>query len=199
MLDKVLNFSLTQRFLVVVATLLLVGVGLGSWQQLTLDAVPDITTNQVAINTETGGMSPEEVEKQVTFPIETAMGGIPGVDHVRSLSQYGLSQVTVTFRDDVDTYFARTLVNERLSTVKESLPDGIEAPQMGPVSTGLGDIYMYALESETRSPMELRTLQDWTLAPQLRTVPGVAEVNVADGSIKQYQVIVDPRALQAAA
>jgi cobalt-zinc-cadmium resistance protein CzcA len=197
MLDKVLNFSLTQRFLVVVATLLLVGVGLGSWQQLTLDAVPDITTNQVAINTETGGMSPEEVEKQVTFPIETAMGGIPGVDHVRSLSQYGLSQVTVTFRDDVDTYFARTLVNERLSTVKESLPDGIEAPQMGPVSTGLGDIYMYALESETRSPMELRTLQDWTLAPQLRTVPGVAEVNVADGSIKQYQVIVDPRALQA--
>jgi len=197
MLDKVLNFSLTQRFLVVVATLLLVGVGLGSWQQLTLDAVPDITTNQVAINTETGGMGPEEVEKLVTFPIETAMGGIPGVDHVRSLSQYGLSQVTVTFRDDVDTYFARTLVNERLSTVKESLPDGIEAPQMGPVSTGLGDIYMYALESETRSPMELRTLQDWTLAPQLRTVPGVAEVNVADGSIKQYQVIVDPRALQA--
>ena len=197
MLDEVLNFSLTQRFLVVVATLLLVGVGLSSWQQLTLDAVPDITTNQVAINTETGGMSPEEVEKLVTFPIETAMGGIPGVDHVRSLSQYGLSQVTVTFRDDVDTYFARTLVNERLSTVKESLPDGIEAPQMGPVSTGLGDIYMYALESETRSPMELRTLQDWTLAPQLRTVPGVAEVNVADGSVKQYQVIVDPRALQA--
>ncbi len=197
MLDKILHFSLTQRFLVVVATLLLVGVGLASWQQLTLDAVPDITTNQVAINTETGGMSPEEVEKLVTFPIETAMGGIPGVEHVRSLSQYGLSQVTVTFRDDVDTYFARTLVNERLSTVKESLPDGIEAPQMGPVSTGLGDIYMYTIESETRSPMELRTLQDWTLAPQLRTVPGVAEVNVADGSVKQYQVIVDPRALQA--
>lgn len=197
MLDKILHFSLTQWFLVVVATLLLVGVGLASWQQLTLDAVPDITTNQVAINTETGGMSPEEVEKLITFPIETAMAGIPGVDHVRSLSQYGLSQVTVTFRDDVDTYFARTLVNERLTTVKESLPDGIEAPQMGPVSTGLGDIYMYALESETRSPMELRTLQDWTLAPQLRTVPGVAEVNVADGSVKQYQVIVDPRALQA--
>jgi cobalt-zinc-cadmium resistance protein CzcA len=197
MLDKVLHFSLTQRFLVIIATILMVAVGIVSWQQLTLDAVPDITTNQVAINTETGGMSPEEVEKLVTFPIETAMGGIPGVEQVRSLSQYGLSQVIVTFRDDVETYFARNLVNERLTNVKESLPGGIEAPQMGPVSTGLGDIYMYALESKTRSPMELRSLQDWTIAPQLRTVAGVAEVNAADGSVKQYQVIVEPRALLA--
>lgn len=197
MLDKVLHFSLTQRFLVIIATILMVAVGVVSWQQLTLDAVPDITTNQVAINTETGGMSPEEVEKLVTFPIETSMGGIPGVEQVRSLSQYGLSQVIVTFRDDVETYFARNLVNERLTNVKESLPSGIEAPQMGPVSTGLGDIYMYALESKTQSPMELRSLQDWTIAPQLRTVPGVAEVNAADGSVKQYQVIVEPRALLA--
>jgi cobalt-zinc-cadmium resistance protein CzcA len=197
MLDKVLHFSLTQRFLVIIATILMVAVGVVSWQQLTLDAVPDITTNQVAINTETGGMSPEEVEKLVTFPIETAMGGIPGVEQVRSLSQYGLSQVIVTFRDDVETYFARNLVNERLTNVKESLPRGIESPQMGPVSTGLGDIYMYALESKTRSPMELRSLHDWTIAPQLRTVPGVAEVNAADGSVKQYQVIVEPRALLA--
>jgi cobalt-zinc-cadmium resistance protein CzcA len=197
MLDKVLHFSLTQRFLVIIATILMVAVGIVSWNSLTLDAVPDITTNQVAINTETGGMSPEEVEKLVTFPIETAMGGIPGVEQVRSLSQYGLSQVIVTFRDDVETYFARNLVNERLTNVKESLPGGIEAPQMGPVSTGLGDIYMYALESKTRSPMELRSLQDWTIAPQLRTVAGVAEVNSADGSVKQYQVIVEPRALLA--
>lgn len=197
MLERVLHFSLTQRFLVIVATFLVVAFGLVSWQQLTLDAVPDITTNQVAINTETGGMSPEEVEKLVTFPIETSMGGIPGVEQVRSLSQYGLSQVIVTFRDDVDTYFARNLVNERLNSVKESLPSGIESPQMGPVSTGLGDIYMYALESETRSPMELRSIQDWTIAPQLRTVAGVAEVNSADGSVKQYQVVVEPRALLA--
>ncbi len=197
MLDKVLHFSLTQRFFVIIATILMVAVGIVSWQQLTLDAVPDITTNQVAINTETGGMSPEEVEKLVTFPIETAIGGIPGVEQVRSLSQYGLSQVIVTFRDDVETYFARNLVNERLTNVKESLPSGIEAPQMGPVSTGLGDIYMYALESKTRSPMELRSLQDWTIAPQLRTVAGVAEVNAADGSVKQYQVIVEPSALLA--
>lgn len=197
MLEKVLHFSLLQRFLVIVAALMVVAFGLISWNQLTLDAVPDITTNQVVVNTETGGMSPEEVEKLVTFPVETSMGGIPGVEQVRSLSQYGLSQVTVTFRDDVDTYFARNLVSERLSSVKESLPNGIESPQMGPISTGLGDIYMYALESESRNPMELRSLQDWTIAPQLRTVPGVAEVNSADGSVKQYQVVVEPRSLLA--
>jgi cobalt-zinc-cadmium resistance protein CzcA len=197
MLDRLLHFSLTQRFLVIIGTILLVGLGLVSWRQLNLDAVPDITTNQVAINTETGGMGPEEVEKLVTFPIETAMGGIPGVTQVRSLSQYGLSQVTVTFKDEVDTYFARQLVSERLNNVKELLPTGIESPQMGPVSTGLGDIYMYVIESESRPPMELRSLQDWFISPQLRTVPGVAEVNAADGSVKQYQVVVRPRAMLA--
>ncbi len=197
MLDRVLQFSLTQRFLVIIATVLLIGFGVSSWQRLNVDAVPDITTNQVVVNTETGGMGPEEVEKLVTFPIETAMGGIPGVEQVRSLSQYGLSQVTVTFSDNVETYFARQLVSERLNNVTEQLPEGIEAPQMGPVSTGLGDIYMYVLESDTRPPMELRSLQDWFIAPQLRTVPGVAEVNAADGSAKQYQVIVDPQALYA--
>jgi cobalt-zinc-cadmium resistance protein CzcA len=197
MLEKILQFSLAQRFLVIIATVLMVGFGIISWNSLTLDAVPDITTNQVVVNTETGGMSPEEVEKLVTFPIETAMGGTPGVQQVRSVSQYGLSQVIVTFGDEVETYFARNLVNERLNNVKASLPSGIEAPQLGPVSTGLGDIYMYALESKTRSPMDLRSLQDWTIAPQLRTVAGVAEVNSADGSVKQYQVIVEPRALLA--
>lgn len=197
MLERLLHFSLTQRFLVIVATGLMVAYGVMSWRQLNLDAVPDITTNQVAINSETGGMGPEEVEKLVTFPIETAMGGIPGVEQVRSLSQFGLSQVIVTFRDDVDTYFARQLVNERLNNVKEQLPDGMGAPQMGPVSTGLGDIYMYALESKERSPMELRSLQDWFVAPQLKTVAGVAEVNAADGSVKQYQVVVNPRAMLA--
>jgi len=197
MLERILQFSLSQRFMIILATVLLIGLGANSWQRLNLDAVPDITTNQVVVNTETGGMGPEEIEKLVTFPIETAMGGIPGVEQVRSLSQYGLSQVTVTFRDNVETYFARQLVNERLTNVREQLPAGIEAPQMGPVSTGLGDIYMYALDSDERSPMELRTLQDWFVAPQLKTVPGVAEVNAADGSIKQYQVIVDPNALHA--
>lgn len=197
MLDKILHFSLMQRFLVIIAAVVISGIGVISWNSLTLDAVPDITTNQVSVNTETGGMSPEEVEKLVTFPIETAMGGTPGVRQIRSVSQYGLSQVVVTFADDVDIYFARNLVGERLNNVKESLPPGIESPKMGPVSTGLGDIYMYALESKTRSPMELRSLQDWTIAPQLRTVAGVAEVNASDGSVKQYQVTVEPTALTA--
>ncbi|QYK54229.1 MAG: efflux RND transporter permease subunit [Fimbriimonadaceae bacterium] len=197
MLERILQFSLNQRFLIVLATALLVGFGIVSWQRLNLDAVPDITTNQVVINTETGGMGPEEVERLVTFPIEAAMGGIQGVEQVRSLSQYGLSQVTVTFADSVETYFARQLVNERLNNIRGQLPGGIEAPQMGPVSTGLGDIYMYALESESLPPMELRSIQDWFIAPQLRTVAGVAEVNAADGSVKQYQVIVDPQALYA--
>ena len=197
MLERILQFSLAQRFFVILGATLLVGFGLTTWRQLNLDAVPDITTNQVTVNTETGGMGPEEIEKLVTFPIETAMGGVPGVTQVRSLSQYGLSQVTVTFRDEVDIYFARQLVSERLNAVKEELPAGLESPQMGPVSTGLGDIYMYALESKERPPMELRSLQDWFLAPRLRTVPGVAEVNAADGSVKQYQVVVNPRALLA--
>lgn len=197
MLDRLLHFSLTQRFLVIVGTMLVVGLGLAAWRRVNLDAVPDITTNQVTINTETGGMGPEEIEKLVTQRIEAAMGGIPGVEHVRSLSQYGLSQVTVTFRDDVDTYFARQMVSERLNGTREQLPAGIEAPQMGPVSTGLGDIYMYVLESKTRPPMELRSLQDWLVAPQLRTVPGVAEVNAADGSVKQYQVVLNTQAMLA--
>ncbi len=197
MVERLLGFSLAQRFLVIIGAVMLVVIGALSWQQLTLDAVPDITTNQVQINTNTGGLSPLEVEKLVTFPIETAMGGVPGRQSVRSLSQYGLSQVTVVFDDAVDTYFARQLVNERLNNVREQLPAGVEAPQLGPVSTGLGEVYMYAVESDTRSIMDLRTLQDWTIAPQLRTVPGVAEVNAADGSEKQYQVTVDPQRLRA--
>lgn len=195
MLEKILHFSLTQRFLVLLGAALLVGVGIVSWNSLTLDAVPDITTNQVVVNTETPGMGPAEVEQQVTFPIEAAMGGLPGVEQVRSLSQYGLSQVVVTFADSVDTYFARQLVNERLGTVREQLPASVSAPQMGPVSTGLGEIYQYAVESDTRNAMELRTLQDWTIRPQLRTVPGVAEVNASGGYEKQYEVQIDPQKL----
>lgn len=197
MLERALEFSLRQRFVVVLGAILLVVLGILAWPQVNLDAVPDITTNQISINTETGGMSPEEVEKLVTFPIETAMGGIPGVEQVRSLSQFGLSQVNVVFRDDKDIYFARQLVSERLNGVKDELPDGVGSPAMGPVSTGLGDIYMYAIESPDRTPAQLRELQDWVIAPQLRTVPGVAEVNATDGSVKQYQVIVSPQAMLA--
>ncbi|RYE93350.1 MAG: efflux RND transporter permease subunit, partial [Myxococcales bacterium] len=195
MLNRVLSFGLGQRALVLAATLALVVWGGLAWQRLNLDAVPDITTNQVQINTETGGMGPEEVERLVTFPVETALGGLPGLEGTRSLSQFGLSQVTATFRDDVDTYFARQLVNERLGRVE--LPAGVERPQMGPVSTGLGDVLMFSVESEKRSPMDLRAMVDYQIAPQLRSVPGVAEINVADGSVKQFQVTVDPQRLAA--
>lgn len=197
MLEKILRLSLAQKFLVFVGAAILVGVGVVSWNSLTLDAVPDITTNQVVVNTQTPGMAPAEVEKLVTFPIETAMGGIPGVEQTRSLSQYGLSQVTVTFRDDVDTYFARQLVNERLSGVREQLPNGIESPQMGPVSTGLGEVFQFVVESDSRSPMELRTLMDWVIKPQLRTVPGVAEVNSSGGYERQYEVRLSPERMLA--
>jgi len=197
LVERLLSFSLAQRFLVIAASVLLVFIGGISWQHLTLDAVPDITNNQVQINTDTGGLSPLEVEKLVTFPIETAMGGVPGRQEVRSLSQYGLSQVTVVFDDATDTYFARQLVNERLNNVREQLPSGVDAPQLGPVSTGLGEVVMYALESDKQPIMDLRTLQDWTIAPQLRTVPGVAEVASADGSERQYQVTADPQRLRA--
>lgn len=197
MLNKILHFSLTQRFLVIVGVVLLIGVGLVSAQNLTLDAVPDITTNQVVVNTPTPGMAPAETEKLVTFPIETAMGGIPGVEQVRSLSQYGLSQITVTFSDSTDIYFARQIVTERLGAVRGQLPDNVAAPQLGPVSTGLGEIYQYAVESKTRSLMELRTWQDWTIAPQLRAVPGVAEVNTSGGYEKQYAVRLNPQRMLA--
>jgi len=197
MLERALDFSLRQRFAVIVGAILLVILGVFTWPRVTLDAVPDITTNLVTINTETGGLSPEEVETLVTYPIETAIGGVPGVVHFRSLSQFGLSQVNVTFGDDKDIYFARQLVNERLQSVQKDLPPGVGMPTMGPVSTGLGDIYMYSLESPSRTAMDLRELQDWVIAPRLRTVPGVAEVNSADGSVKQYQVVVSPPSLLA--
>lgn len=197
MLERLLHFALTQRIVVFIATLGLIVWGLLSWNQLNLDAVPDITTNQVAINTETGGLGPEEVERLVTFPIETAMAGLPGVDSTRSLSQYGLSQVTVTFHDNVDIFFARQLVNERLGRINADLPTNVDPPQMGPVSTGLGDIYMFSVESDKIPIPELRSVLDWQIAPQLRSVPGVAEVNVADGNVKQVQIVADPARLQA--
>ena len=197
MLEKILHFSLTQRFLVILGVLAIVGIGIVSVKNLTLDAVPDISTNQVIVNTKTPGMAPAEVEKLVTFPVETAMGGVPGVQQVRSLSQYGLSQVIVTFADGSNIYFNRQLISEGLSSVREQLPPSVEAPEMGPVTTGLGEIYMYSVESDKRSPMDLRTLQDWMINPQLRTVAGVAGVDTLGGSEKQYEVRLDPQRLQA--
>jgi cobalt-zinc-cadmium resistance protein CzcA len=204
MLERILRFSLRQRWLVLTATLGVAALGVYNYGRLPIDAVPDITNVQVQINTEAPGYSPLESEQRITFPIETAMGGLPSLDYTRSLSRYGLSQVTVVFQDGTDVYFARQLVNERIQEVKGKLPPGIE-PLMGPTATGLGEIFMYTVENtaeiadspEAISPTDLRTIQDWVIRPQLRHVPGVIDVNSVGGYVKQYHVTPHPERLLA--
>jgi len=204
MLDKIIAVSIRQRWLVVVVALAIAGLGAYSFGRLPIDAVPDITNVQVQINTPVKALSPVEVEKRITFPIEWAMGGIPNVEEVRSLSRYGLSQVTVIFKEGTDIYWARQLVSERLSAAKESLPPGLAEPQMGPVATGLGEIYMWTLSAapDAKKPdgtlydtTDLRSIQDWIVRPQLRSVPGVTEINSIGGYEKLYQVSPDPAKL----
>ncbi|MBA4387336.1 MAG: CusA/CzcA family heavy metal efflux RND transporter [Verrucomicrobia bacterium] len=193
-MDRILRFLLHQRALVLIATGVLLVAGAIAWRLLPIDAFPDVTNVQVMVLTEAPGLAPVDVEQQVTTPIELAMQGMPDVRLIRSLSKAALSQVIVVFEDNVDTYFARQLVFERLQAAKESLPDWAE-PEMGPISTGLGEIYQYTLESDRHSPMELRTLQDWLIAPQLRSLSGVTEVNSFGGFVKQYHVEVNPNRL----
>ena len=199
MLNRLIAFSLAHRWLVLVAVAGLAALGLYNYQKLPIDAVPDITNVQVQINTEAPGYSPLESEQRITFPIETAMAGIPHLDYTRSVSRYGLSQVTVVFKDGTDIYLARQLINERLTEVKERLPEGIE-PAMGPIATGLGEIFMYTIASSdgaNHDAMELRTVQDWIVRPQLRQTPGVVEVNTIGGFTKQFHVLPNPDKLQA--
>ncbi|MDY6863173.1 MAG: efflux RND transporter permease subunit, partial [Thermodesulfobacteriota bacterium] len=165
------SFILKQRYLIVFIVLTIVVLGAYSWKYLPIDAFPDVTNIQVMVLTEAPGLAPIDVEQQVTFPIEIQMNGLPGVREVRSLSKNGLSQVIVVFEDSYDTYFTRQVVFEGLQTAKKDLPEGIE-PEMGPISTGLGEIYQYTLESDTKTPMELRTIQDWIISRQLRAIPG---------------------------
>lgn len=194
MTDRLIRFVLHQRMLVILGTLLVAGAGLFAWKVLPIDAFPDVTNVQVMILTDAPGLAPLDVEQQVTAPIELAMQGLPGVTQVRSLSKAALSQVVIVLKDGVDLYFARQLVFQRLQSAKEQLPDWAE-PEMGPISTGLGEIYQYTLESDVHTPMELRTIQDWYIAPQLRTIPGINEVNSFGGFVKQYHVLVDQNRL----
>ncbi len=204
MLGRILTFSIRQRWFVLGATLAVALLGAHNFRNLAIYAVPDITNVQVQINTEAPGYSPLEAEQRITFPIETAMGGLPRLDYSRSISRYGLSQVTVVFLDGTDIYLARQLVNERLQEAKAKLPPGIE-PAMGPIATGLGEIYMYTIENaeeiadtpDARSPTELRTLQDWVVRPQIRQVPGVIDVNSIGGYLRQYHVTPRPERLLA--
>ncbi len=205
MIDGILAFSIRQRWLVLLVALGLTAFGGWNFTRLPIDAVPDITNVQVQINVQAPGYSPLETEQRITFPVETAMGGLPKLDYTRSLSRYGLSQVTVVFLDGTDIYFARQLVNERIQQVKDQLPPGVEVA-MGPISTGLGEIYMYTVEAKEGakgphgngySPSELRTIQDWIIKPQLRNVPGVIEVNTIGGFERQFHVLPDPGKLMA--
>jgi len=203
MLARIIGFSIRQRWFVLAVVALLCALGVYSATKLPIDAVPDITNVQVQINTEAEGFSPLEAEQRITFPIETAISGIPKLAYTRSISRYGLSQVTVVFEDGTDTYFARQLVNERIQSAKSQLPPGIE-PQLGPLATGLGEIFMYAVEPKPGArkpdgseytPSDLRTLSDWVVRPQMRTIPGVAEVNTIGGYARQYHVTPNPQQL----
>ncbi|WP_305822677.1 efflux RND transporter permease subunit [Massilia brevitalea] len=196
MFQQLIAFAIARRWLIVFAALCLAGLGAYNYGRLPIDAVPDITNVQVQINTGAPGYSPLEVEQRITFPIETVMNGLPGLEQTRSLSKYGLSQVTVVFEDGTDIYFARQLVNERLQGAKAALPPGLE-PGMGPTATGLGEIFYWTVEAKEGArkpdgtpytPQDLRELQDWIVAPQLRGVAGVTEVNTIGGYLKEYQV-----------
>ncbi|HJY29149.1 MAG TPA: CusA/CzcA family heavy metal efflux RND transporter, partial [Pyrinomonadaceae bacterium] len=194
MTDNFIAFFYRERLLVAVVSMLIVAGGILALRRLNVDAFPDVTPVQVEIDTEAEGLAPEEIERQITFPIENEMNGIAGVTRVQSESKFGLSVVTVYFTDDTDIYFARQQVFERLSAAKDSIPSGFE-PQMGPITTGTGQIYLYQIVGHGQSNQELRTIQDWIVKLQLRTVPGVADVLSFGGDVKQYQVIVDQQAL----
>lgn len=195
MINKIIELALRQRMMVMLLGVALVGYGIFTLMQLNVAAFPDVTNIQVSISTPAPGLAAEQVEKLVTFPIEIAMAGLPGSTQVRSLSKTGLSQITVVFKDDVDIYFARQLVQQRLLEVRGRIPDGLGEPEMGPISTALGQVFMYRLAAKDKSLMELRTINDWFVKPQLRTVPGVADVLSFGGEVLQYQVNADPRRL----
>lgn len=192
MLNKIIEFSLKNRFLVLVLTAILIGTGIYSAIRLPIDAVPDLTNIQVQILTNAPALGPLEVEQFITFPVERAMSGLPRVEEIRSVSKFGLSSVTVVFEEAVDIYWARQLIMERMSEARDEIPDGYGTPEMAPISTGLGEIYQFEVRGEGYSPMELRTILDWYIGYQLKTVPGVVEVNTFGGELKTYEVQIDP-------
>lgn len=196
MMNKIIEFSVNKRWFVIIISLSLVLAGLWSFQHLSIDAVPDITNNQVQINTTVPGLAPEEIERLITFPVESSMRGIAGVEQVRSITRFGLSQVTIVFKDEVGIYLARQLVSERLQTVLKELPSGSES-RIGPVTTGLGEIYQYVVDYKNKELdpnkrlgqlMQLKALQDWTIKQRLLSVEGVAEINTSGGFEKQYHI-----------
>lgn len=201
MIESILRISIERRGIMMLLILFITGLGMWSYQKLPIDAVPDITNVQVQINTQAQGYSPLETEQRITFVVETALAGLPSLTYTRSLSRYGLSQVTAVFDEGTDLYFARNLINARLGAIKSQLPEGIE-PEMGPIATGLGEIFMYTLSADEDAQqgdgssfdaMALREIHDWVVKPQLALVKGVTEVNAIGGYTKQYHVNPSPQ------
>ena len=202
MINKIIDFSINNKFIIGLFTVVLIGAGIWSMTQVPVDAQPDITNNQVQVITQAPNLGTEDIEQFVTYPVEIAMSNLPGVNEIRSISRFGLSVVTIVFEDDMGTYLPRQLVAEKLNQVKSEIPEGFGQPSMGPISTGLGEIYQYTLEvdeafKDEYTPTELRTIQDWIVRRQMAMVPGVVEVNGVGGKIKQYEVAVDPDELRA--
>ncbi|MEX0805351.1 MAG: efflux RND transporter permease subunit, partial [Candidatus Binatia bacterium] len=193
-MQQLIQFFLRSRLLIIVLGILVLAGGYYSYRQLPVDAFPDVTPILVQVFTETEGLAPEEVEKYVTYPVEVAMNGLPNLKEIRSVSNFGLSVVNIYFEDGTDIYFARQLVNERLQLAREEIPEGFGEPEMGPITTGLGQILFYFVEDESgkRSPEEMRQIQDWLIKFNLQTVPGVTEVLSLGGEVKQFQLLVRP-------
>ncbi|WP_142785874.1 CusA/CzcA family heavy metal efflux RND transporter [Changchengzhania lutea] len=202
MINKIIDFSINNKFIIGLLTLTIVGAGIWSMTQVPIDAVPDITNNQVQVITQAPNLGTEDIEQIITYPVEVAMSNLPNVQEIRSISRFGLSVVTIVFDDDMGTYLPRQLVAEKLNEVKAQIPDGFGEPSMGPISSGLGEIYQYTLKvkpeyKDTYSVTDLRTMQDWIVQRQMAMVEGVVEVNAIGGKIKQYEVAVDPNELRA--
>src|SRR3990170_3485594 len=202
MLEKIVAYTLRQQGMVIFLSLLIIAFGLYSYLTLPIDAFPDVTNIQVEVVRHADGLSAIEIERNVTYPIETAMRGLPDIEQMRSVTKFGLSIVTIVFRDNVDIYFARQLVFERLAEAREKVPKGVEVA-MGPIGTAMGEIYQYTLEGTLPDDQRqkipyltnLRTFQEWIITPQLKSVAGVNEINSFGGYFKQYQVIVSPEKL----
>lgn len=200
MIRKIIDYSISHKLVVCLLVIVIIVGGVWAMKTISVDSTPDITNNQVQVITVAQNLSTTDIEQFITYPVEMAMSNLPGVEDVRSVSRFGLSLVTVIFKDNMGTYLPRQLVQEKLSAVREEIPEGMGSPEMGPITTGLGEIYLYSLEADTAlyTPQELRTLQDWTVRRQLSMIPGVVEVNSMGGSIKQYEIAFSPDRLNAA-
>ncbi len=202
MLDYIIRFSLKNKLIIILFTVSLVVFGLFSITQIPIGALPDITNNQVQIITTSRNLSTQDVEKFITYPIELEMANLPGVKEIRSVSKFGLSVVTIVFEEKMGMFLPRQLIAEKIRTAQEKIPKGFGSPEMGPITTGLGEIYQYILDTKpgydsVYTAMDLRTIQDWIVKRQLSGIPGVVEVNTWGGFLKQYEVALDPEKLRA--